>query len=104
MMQSPRSAERYVAVEPNDDGWAYANATSWSPEDEAEMGAGERRARSMSRRPRSEDAFAALCAENALHSSQEPGNLRFDVFQNADDPERFVLVEVYGRRRRRRET
>ena len=95
MMQSPRSAERYVAVEPNDDGWAYANATSWSPEDEAEMGAASVvhvRCRVV---PGSEDAFAALCAENALHSSQEPGNLRFDVFQNADDPERFVLVEVY---------
>ena len=95
MMQSPRSAERYLAVEPNDDGWAYANATSWSLEDAAEMGAASVvhvRCRVV---PGSEGAFAALSAENARHSSQEPGNLRFDVFQNADDPHSFVLVEVY---------
>ena len=33
---------------------------------------------------------------NASASVQEPGvRLRFDVFQDQDDPARFVLVEVY---------
>ena len=27
--------------------------------------------------------------------SRSPASLRFDVVQNADDPTRFVLVEVY---------
>ncbi len=29
-------------------------------------------------------------------SVREPGNLRFDVLQSADDPVRFVLVEAYA--------
>ena len=33
--------------------------------------------------------------ENARNTIQEPGNLRFDVLQQADDPDRFVLYEVY---------
>ena len=32
---------------------------------------------------------------NARASVQEPGIARFDVVQQADDPTRFVLVEVY---------
>ena len=32
---------------------------------------------------------------NARLSVQEPGIARFDVVQQADDPTRFVLVEVY---------
>jgi (4S)-4-hydroxy-5-phosphonooxypentane-2,3-dione isomerase len=41
------------------------------------------------------EAFKAITLENARHSVQEPGIARFDVVQQADDPTRFVLVEVY---------
>ncbi len=46
-------------------------------------------------RPGSEAAFAEATRENARHSVREPGVARFDVVQQADDPTRFVLVEVY---------
>ena len=39
--------------------------------------------------------FRALTLDNARHSLEEPGVARFDVLQQADDPTRFVLVEVY---------
>ena len=39
--------------------------------------------------------FKAATLENAHNSLQEPGVARFDVIQQADDPTRFVLVEVY---------
>lgn len=41
------------------------------------------------------EPFKAACLDNARHSVQEPGIARFDVIQQADDPARFVLVEVY---------
>jgi quinol monooxygenase YgiN len=41
------------------------------------------------------EAFKAATVENARHSVCEPGIARFDVVQQADDPTRFVLVEVY---------
>jgi quinol monooxygenase YgiN len=41
------------------------------------------------------DAFEEASLENAHHSVQEPGIARFDVMQQADDPARFLLVEVY---------
>lgn len=41
------------------------------------------------------DEFKALCIDNARNSIHEPGVARFDVVQQADDPTRFVLVEVY---------
>jgi autoinducer 2-degrading protein len=41
------------------------------------------------------EAFKAATLENARHSIEEPGVARFDVIQQADDPTRFVLVEVY---------
>ncbi len=34
-------------------------------------------------------AFAEASMENARHTIQEPGNLRFDVLEQADDPDRF---------------
>lgn len=40
-------------------------------------------------------AFKDACIDNARNSVQEPGIARFDVIQQADDPTRFVLVEVY---------
>jgi (4S)-4-hydroxy-5-phosphonooxypentane-2,3-dione isomerase len=41
------------------------------------------------------DAFVEATVENARNSVQEPGIARFDVLQNANDPSRFVLNEVY---------
>lgn len=41
------------------------------------------------------DGFIVATAANHQASVKEPGNLRFDVLQQADDPCRFVLYEVY---------
>jgi autoinducer 2-degrading protein len=41
------------------------------------------------------EAFRSATVENARQSVREPGMARFDVVQQADDPTRFVLVEVY---------
>lgn len=41
------------------------------------------------------EAFTAATLDNAQHSVQEPGIVRFDVIQQQDDPTRFVLVEIY---------
>jgi len=46
-------------------------------------------------KPEYVDAFIAATVENAKQSVQEPGIARFDVIQQADDPTRFILVEVY---------
>jgi quinol monooxygenase YgiN len=46
-------------------------------------------------KPDQVDAFKQASIENAQNSIQEPGIARFDVIQQADDPTRFVLVEVY---------
>jgi (4S)-4-hydroxy-5-phosphonooxypentane-2,3-dione isomerase len=46
-------------------------------------------------KPGTEAAFHAASLENARNSVQEPGIARFDVIQQADDPTRFALVEVY---------
>jgi quinol monooxygenase YgiN len=41
------------------------------------------------------EAFKVATQENAANSLQEAGIARFDVIQQADDPTKFVLVEVY---------
>jgi autoinducer 2-degrading protein len=46
-------------------------------------------------KPDSIEAFKQATVENARHSVQEPGVARFDVIQSADDPARFIFVEVY---------
>lgn len=46
-------------------------------------------------KPDQVEAFKAATVENARNSVQESGVARFDVIQQADDPTRFVLVEVY---------
>ena len=46
-------------------------------------------------KPEHVEAFKAAILENARHSVQEAGILRFDVVQQQDDPTRFVLVEAY---------
>lgn len=46
-------------------------------------------------KPEFVEAFRAATLENARNSIQEEGILRFDVLQQADDPTRFMLYEVY---------
>jgi len=41
------------------------------------------------------EKFKAISTENAQNSLQEAGIARFDVIQQADDPTRFELIEVY---------
>ncbi len=46
-------------------------------------------------KPEFVEQFRQASLMNARSSVQEPGIARFDVLQQADDPARFVLVEVY---------
>jgi autoinducer 2-degrading protein len=46
-------------------------------------------------KPEKVPAFIEATIENARCSIQEPGVARFDVIQQTDDPNRFILVEVY---------
>jgi autoinducer 2-degrading protein len=39
--------------------------------------------------------FIAATLANAAGTRREPGNLRFDVLQQNEDPTRFTLYEVY---------
>lgn len=41
------------------------------------------------------DPFIAAVLENARNTRREPGNLRFDVLQQEQDPARFTLYEAY---------
>jgi quinol monooxygenase YgiN len=41
------------------------------------------------------EAFREATIENARNSLEEPGIAQFDFLQQADDPSRFVLYEVY---------
>ncbi len=43
----------------------------------------------------SEEAFLTATRANAEASRKEPGIAQFDVFQQLDDPTRFVLIEAY---------
>jgi (4S)-4-hydroxy-5-phosphonooxypentane-2,3-dione isomerase len=46
-------------------------------------------------RPEVIDSFVRATKANHLESVKEPGNLRFDINQQADDPCRFMLYEAY---------
>lgn len=46
-------------------------------------------------KPEAVDEFIALTADNHLNTRKEPENLRFDVLRRNDEPNRFVLYEVY---------
>lgn len=46
-------------------------------------------------KPESIEAFKAASLENARNSVLEQGVIRFDVMQQEDDPNRFVLQEIY---------
>jgi len=50
----------------------------------------------VSVKPEVVDAFIAATAENHRNTRNEPDNLRFDVLQRNDDPNRFVLYEAYA--------
>ncbi len=41
------------------------------------------------------DSFIAVTLDNASNSVQEAGIVRFDFYQQADDPTRFTLIEIY---------
>ena len=41
------------------------------------------------------DNFIHASLDNARHTRQEPGNVRFDVLQAEDDSARFLLYEAY---------
>jgi (4S)-4-hydroxy-5-phosphonooxypentane-2,3-dione isomerase len=41
------------------------------------------------------EEFKSISMENARNSLHESGIARFDVIQQADDPSRFELIEVY---------
>ena len=40
-------------------------------------------------------AFIDAILDNARHTRKEPGNVRFDVMQAEEDPNRFLLYEAY---------
>jgi quinol monooxygenase YgiN len=46
-------------------------------------------------KPEHIETFKQATIENAVHSRREPLVARFDVLQQADDPTRFALIEVY---------
>ena len=46
-------------------------------------------------KPDQVEAFKKATLDNARNSVQEPGIARFDVIRQKDDPNRFVLFEVY---------
>lgn len=46
-------------------------------------------------KPENVSEFIKAMIENHKGSVQEPGNLRFDVLQNADDPCRFMIYEAF---------
>lgn len=46
-------------------------------------------------KPEHRQEFIEATLENARSTVEEPGNLRFDVIQETDDPNRFVLYEAY---------
>lgn len=47
-------------------------------------------------KPRCVEAFIDATRANHEASIREPGNRRFDVLQNPDDPARFILYEAYA--------
>jgi autoinducer 2-degrading protein len=46
-------------------------------------------------KPEHVEAFIPAMLENARGSRTEPGNLRYDLLRDADDPNHFLLYEVY---------
>lgn len=49
----------------------------------------------VSVKPEAVAAFMVATRENHVRTRAEPDNVRFDVLRRLDDPNRFVLYEVY---------
>ena len=47
-------------------------------------------------KPDQVEAFKEATLDNARNSVQEEGIERFDIIRQQDDPNRFVLIEVYS--------
>ena len=47
-------------------------------------------------KPEARNAFIEACRLNHEGSTAEPGNRRFDILQDAQDPNHFVLYEAYA--------
>jgi len=47
-------------------------------------------------KPDQVEAFKEATLDNARNSVREEGIERFDIIQQQDDPNRFVLIEVYS--------
>ena len=50
-------------------------------------------------KPEHIDDFIQATRANHQGSVQEPGNMRFDVLQSAEEPGRFILYEAYATER-----
>jgi autoinducer 2-degrading protein len=46
-------------------------------------------------KPEFHDAFKEATLENAQKTREEPKNIRFDVLECLDEPNRFFLYEIY---------
>ena len=46
-------------------------------------------------KPENVEEFRDAILKNQKGTIQEPGNIRFDIHQQADDPCRFMLYEVF---------
>ena len=46
-------------------------------------------------KPEFAERFIEAVLDNARNTRREPGNVRFDVSRCEDDPNRFLLYEVY---------
>lgn len=98
-MAEPRSTAKYnIRFPASDAGWAVPSPLA---DYEAESDAVGAPASMLavhvyvSVKPGSEEAFLEASLANAAASVSEPGIARFDVIQQADDPTKFVLMEVY---------
>lgn len=49
----------------------------------------------VSVKPEYVEAFEKATIDNATCSIHEPGVVRFDLVQQADNPTRFIIVEIY---------
>ncbi|SHG52874.1 autoinducer 2-degrading protein [Chryseolinea serpens] len=47
-------------------------------------------------KPEFRQTFIEATRQNHERSIQEPGNLRFDILQDAQDPNKFVFYEAYA--------
>jgi autoinducer 2-degrading protein len=46
-------------------------------------------------KPEATDRFIEATTANHRESLKEPGNLRFDIVREAEDPDRFMIYEAY---------